>query len=114
MTEQLPPFGDLTTLYGVRRFIYQKINDVVAPGRQLNNADALDRIRDLATAHGLSFRLIKDVTGQHLSVYVWDEHGKFGAAEEFNPSPDPMKNPQWLGSVRRVQGADNIQGSKRW
>lgn len=113
MVEAMPPLGDLLTLYGVRKFIYQKINDAVAPEKQLNNADALDRIRDLAVAHGLSFRLIKDTTGQHLSVYVWDERGKFGVAEEFNPKAD-IGNPQWLGSVRRIKGAEGIKGTTRW
>jgi len=99
-------------LFATRRQIHMELSRIDSL-QKASNADALDLIRDMATRAGLSFRLIRDTTGQHLSVYVWDQWGKFGRVEEFSERAE-MNNPQWLGSVRRVKGAENIQGSKRW
>jgi len=99
-------------LFAARREIHQELSRIDSI-QKASNADALDLIRDMALRSGLSFRLIRDTTGEHLSVYVWDQWGKFGRVEEFDATAD-MKNPQWLGSVRRTKGAEGIQGTKRW
>lgn len=96
----------LQRAYLVRERISFLLVDTSKHPDRYNNADALDLIRDVATAFNLDFQVIRDQRQrQLLHVFI---HGK---TEEKNFKPN-QNNAAWMGWVERSHGAGGIQGSK--
>lgn len=95
-------------LQRIRNGLYQEMNICCDAKKNLTNADCLDHIRDLCKKYHLEFRAIRDPQQSLLHLFAFDPK-----LERLNPNVNnPALNPQYLGAVRRIQGADNVKGSK--